>query len=187
MPQFLFGKHADNTVFGLLLYLRGGGSAAPAPLPPPHPNTRRPSPAPLAPGSASSCPGTCRRRPRLAWRGRDAGCGHLLAWVARAWRGHGAGMARAWPVTPGITGQARAVPAPRPHQCPATPGGNVASSGIMATVEPYRWETIVCRSVVMVFDGVTTGNQRKAMLCSGRFRRPPIIPTIPEVICIVGR
>eukprot|EP00661_Eupelagonemidae_sp_cell13_P008751 gene8751-biopygen9192 len=28
------------------------------------------------------------------------GKGYFLAWVARAWRGHGAGMARAWPVTP---------------------------------------------------------------------------------------
>eukprot|EP00661_Eupelagonemidae_sp_cell13_P023788 gene23788-biopygen10387 len=40
-----------------------------------------------------------------AWRGNGAGVaraiGHCLACVARAWRGHGAGVARACPVTPG--------------------------------------------------------------------------------------
>eukprot|EP00661_Eupelagonemidae_sp_cell13_P008763 gene8763-biopygen1622 len=36
-----------------------------------------------------------------AWRGPYA---IFLAWVARAWRGHGAGVARACPVTPGIAG-----------------------------------------------------------------------------------
>eukprot|EP00661_Eupelagonemidae_sp_cell13_P022478 gene22478-biopygen2737 len=33
--------------------------------------------------------------------------GHFVVWVARAWRGHGAGVARACPVTPGVTGQWR--------------------------------------------------------------------------------
>eukprot|EP00661_Eupelagonemidae_sp_cell13_P008560 gene8560-biopygen1605 len=43
-----------------------------------------------------------------AWRGHGAGVarafGHFLAWVARAWRRHGAGVARACPVTPGRSG-----------------------------------------------------------------------------------
>eukprot|EP00661_Eupelagonemidae_sp_cell13_P024552 gene24552-biopygen5942 len=45
-----------------------------------------------------------------AWRGHGAGVartiGHFVVWVARAWRGHGAGVARACPVTPGNTGVA---------------------------------------------------------------------------------
>eukprot|EP00661_Eupelagonemidae_sp_cell13_P015375 gene15375-biopygen15727 len=44
---------------------------------------------------------TAVRRITGQWRARGAGyIGHLLAWVARAWRGHGAGVARACPVTP---------------------------------------------------------------------------------------
>eukprot|EP00661_Eupelagonemidae_sp_cell13_P010136 gene10136-biopygen1738 len=52
-------------------------------------------------------PSKGRRTVARASRGHGAGVaraiGHWLAWVARAWRGHGAGVARACPVTPGIS------------------------------------------------------------------------------------
>eukprot|EP00661_Eupelagonemidae_sp_cell13_P014988 gene14988-biopygen9683 len=59
---------------------------------------------------SASRPHQCSVPPGVTghWRGHGAGVArayrHFLAWVARAWRGHGAGVARACPVTPGGAG-----------------------------------------------------------------------------------
>eukprot|EP00661_Eupelagonemidae_sp_cell13_P023803 gene23803-biopygen14902 len=62
-----------------------------------------------------------------AWRGHGAGVaravGHFLAWVARAWRGHGAGVARACPVTPGV----------------ASRGGGSATRSTAMGAENFPW------------------------------------------------
>eukprot|EP00661_Eupelagonemidae_sp_cell13_P012243 gene12243-biopygen1900 len=89
-----------------------------------------------APGSGSHAAG--RGPHAAAWRGQGVawrGLRQLLTWVARAWRGHGAGMARACPVPPGRNGHARVRPASvclksivrsasGPRSLPFSPGEN---------------------------------------------------------------
>eukprot|EP00661_Eupelagonemidae_sp_cell13_P015470 gene15470-biopygen11236 len=68
----------------------------PDPLPPAGPPTRR-----MQDQSVRFTLARGHRTVARAWRGHGAGVaravGHFLAWVARAWRGHGAGVARACP------------------------------------------------------------------------------------------
>eukprot|EP00661_Eupelagonemidae_sp_cell13_P005799 gene5800-biopygen5788 len=98
---------------------------------------------------------------------RGAGCRQLLVWVARAWRGHCAGVARACPVTPGAN--------VRNHLCG---GWNVQGRQLNGSPRPCtqwaRSSRASCRFIPLEQDGYL--RRRPALVVAAIFDVSPRTP-----------